>query len=203
MHVSLLIFPQASDSLCHPFSFFLLFLFRSVLPPPPRPPSHVWLSLLYLTTIPKILRRPTSIPPSRRPPQSTPSPNLQLPTVVTPPRPPPTAPRRTNIETRSTSKGPSPPLGGAAAGAYSFIFASASVPRFSWSPYYLHQDLPSPTKSTSSVSASLRPSTWSDANSPARFAAFPCLVLPFPRNATNSAKKATPVVPVAGCNSNA
>jgi hypothetical protein len=124
LHVSLLIFPQAFDSLCRPFFFLPSFFPCS--PVPRHPPSHLWPSLLYphltiRTTIPKTPPRPTSTPPSRRPPQLFLSPKLQPPTVDIPPRPPPLAPRRTNTEIPLTSKGrPSPALGGAVAGAYLF-----------------------------------------------------------------------------------
>jgi hypothetical protein len=123
LHVSLLIFPHAFDSLCH----FFLPSFFPCSPVPRHPPSHLWPSLLYHyltihTTIPKTPHRPTSTHPSRRLPQLFLSPKLQPPMVDIPPRPPPLAPRRTNTEIPSTSKGrPSPTLGGAVAGAYSFF----------------------------------------------------------------------------------
>jgi hypothetical protein len=66
-----------------------------------------------------------------------------------------------------------------------------------------HQDLPSQTKSTSSVSASLRPSTRSMLTHRSAFPASRTLPLPLPRNATNSAKKVTLVAPAVVCNSNA
>ena len=206
LHVSLLIFPQASDSLCHPFFFSSFFL--SVLPCTSVLPSHLWPSLLYhhltiRTTIPKTPPRPTSTPPSRRPPQLSLSPKLQHPTVVIPPRPPPLVPRRTNTEIPSTSNGRrSLPPGGEAAGAY--LFSQRVARLYVLILFFVpHQDLPSQTKSTSSVSASLRPSTWSMLTHRPAFPASRTLPLPLTRNATNSVKKVTLVAPAVVCNSNA
>jgi len=80
--------------------------------------------------------------------------------VAIPPRQPQLA--RTNTGTRSTSKGPSPPLGGVAAGAYTFfnlaISGGASVTTFPHAlPFSPFRTCRLRRKVRSSVGASLRP----------------------------------------------